>query len=66
VQNLAGNCRFHFKIALWEASWEVLCRIWQEIANFTFKNALWQSPWELKLASLEPILASKKLPPGGD
>ena len=27
---------------------------------FSFKNAFWQSSWELKLANLEPILASQK------
>ena len=72
---------FILKIALWEASWELLARIWQEIADFTFQNALWEASWqllariwqeiailvsfkncswELKLASLEPILASQK------
>ena len=30
---------FTFKIAFWEASWELLARIWQEIADFTFKIA---------------------------
>ena len=38
--------KFTFKIALWEASWEVLCRIWKEIVDFNFKIALWLSSWE--------------------
>ena len=43
-QEIAG---FTFKIALWEASWNVPCRIWQEIADFTLKIALWEASWEL-------------------
>ena len=38
---------FTSKNALWEASWELLGRIWQEIFNFTSKNALWEASWEL-------------------
>ena len=34
-------------IALWEASWELPARIWQEMADFTSENGLWEASWEL-------------------
>ena len=39
---------FTSKSGLWEASWELLARIWQEMANFTSKSGLWEASWELQ------------------
>ena len=38
---------FTSKSALWEASWELLARIWQEVDKFSSKYAFWEASWEL-------------------
>ena len=38
---------FTSKSGLWEASWELLARIWQEMDHFTSKSGLWEASWEL-------------------
>ena len=34
---------FVLNLALWKAFWQLLARIWQEIADFALNLALWQA-----------------------